>query len=106
MSPGFTRGLPWEACFIASCPHKALHRSALWEKHPVLRVGGAEGAPESRSVIPLQFFNLPFSSLLFSKKLGRDVTDEQHSRRSIFNATLRRHHHYMRDGTPESVKLI
>src|ERR1700686_640557 len=28
-------------------PHKALPRSALLEKHPVRRVGGAEGAAES-----------------------------------------------------------
>jgi hypothetical protein len=40
------QGLPWEAYFFASCPHKALPRSALLEKHPVRRVGGAEGAPE------------------------------------------------------------
>jgi hypothetical protein len=31
-------------------------------------------------------------------KMVRDVTDEQRGRRPIFNATLRRHHHYMRDG--------
>jgi hypothetical protein len=42
------QGLPWETYFIAPCPHKALPRSALLEKHPVRRVGGAEGAAENR----------------------------------------------------------
>jgi hypothetical protein len=37
-------GLPWEPFYNASSPHKALPRNAFLEKHPVRRVGGAEGA--------------------------------------------------------------
>jgi hypothetical protein len=44
------QGLPWVWGFNATRPHKALHRSAFLEKHPVRRVGGAEGAPESNRV--------------------------------------------------------
>jgi hypothetical protein len=35
--------------FIGHSPHKALPSSALLEKHPVRRVGGAEGAAENRT---------------------------------------------------------
>ncbi|MEA3206939.1 MAG: hypothetical protein QOG92_2668 [Verrucomicrobiota bacterium] len=45
-SLGFTLG----NLFYRSCPHKALPTSALLEKHPVRRVGGAEGAAESRLI--------------------------------------------------------
>jgi hypothetical protein len=45
-SPGFTLSL----LFFAARPHKALPSSALLEKHPVRRVGGAEGAPESTAL--------------------------------------------------------
>ncbi|MEA3206405.1 MAG: hypothetical protein QOG92_2117, partial [Verrucomicrobiota bacterium] len=41
-SPGFSLG----NISIDERPHKALPSSALLEKHPVRRVGGAEGAAE------------------------------------------------------------
>jgi hypothetical protein len=41
-SPGFSLG----NISIDDRPHKALPSSALLEKHPVRRVGGAEGAAE------------------------------------------------------------
>ena len=47
VSPRLTRVYPGKLCFIASCPHKALPSSALLEKHPIRRVGGAEGAEKS-----------------------------------------------------------
>ncbi|MEA3205803.1 MAG: hypothetical protein QOG92_1486, partial [Verrucomicrobiota bacterium] len=40
------QALAWVTFFIGNHPHKALPRSALLEKHPVRRVGGAEGAAE------------------------------------------------------------
>jgi hypothetical protein len=43
------QALAWVSFFIGIRPHKALPRSALLEKHPVRRVGGAEGATESRA---------------------------------------------------------
>jgi hypothetical protein len=45
-SIGFTLG----NLFLSSCPHKALPSSALLEKHPVRRVGGAEGAAGCLSI--------------------------------------------------------
>jgi hypothetical protein len=41
--------LAWVIVFIGHRPHKALPSSALLEKHPVRRVGGAEGAAENRA---------------------------------------------------------
>jgi hypothetical protein len=46
--------IAWVTFPIGNRPHKALPRSALLEKHPVRRVGGAEGAEE----ITLLRFNL------------------------------------------------
>src|ERR1700692_3292132 len=44
------QALAWVSFFIGIRPHKALPTSALLEKHPVRRVGGAEGAAESRLI--------------------------------------------------------
>ncbi|HEY6842224.1 MAG TPA: hypothetical protein VI114_13460, partial [Chthoniobacterales bacterium] len=45
-SPGFSQGFSLGNISIDERPHKALPSSALLEKHPVRRVGGAEGAAE------------------------------------------------------------
>jgi hypothetical protein len=44
---GFNRFQPWEPFTKPVRPHKALPSSALLEKHPVRRVGGAEGARDA-----------------------------------------------------------
>ena len=44
-------GLPWEICFTAFCPHKALLRCAFEKNTRRARVGAAEGAPGCRSVM-------------------------------------------------------
>jgi hypothetical protein len=56
--------------------HKALHRSALWEKHPVLRVGGAERAYQLCISWELMqnVCNLPLILLRFSGVSGKRVT--------------------------------
>jgi hypothetical protein len=42
------QALAWVSFFTGNRPHKALPSSALLEKRPVRRVGGAEGAAENR----------------------------------------------------------
>ncbi|MEA3206342.1 MAG: hypothetical protein QOG92_2041 [Verrucomicrobiota bacterium] len=50
----------WVLYFQWNRPHKALPSSALLEKHPVRRVGGAEGAQKSSYATPQQ------NSLIFA----------------------------------------
>jgi hypothetical protein len=60
------QALAWVIFLYCNRPHKALYRSAFLEKHPVRRVGGAEGAAENR-VIPPCGIRSPFGP--FSARL-------------------------------------
>src|ERR1700736_1841423 len=68
-----------------------VHQVRGWYSGVELKMGRRQGGPSrtgGRRAHPAPVFLLPFSSVPFSAKLGRDVTDEQRSRRPIFNATL------------------
>ena len=73
-SPGGSPRVAW----LVSCPRNSRYIVAI-------KMGRRQGGP-SRTGVKGAYLN-------------RYVTDEQRGRRPIFNATLRRHHHYLRDGT-------